>query len=326
MLRKLQYRDAIKEALFEEMARDKRVFVMGIGVAKRGGSFGATKGLLDAFGPERVIDTPISESSFTGMAIGAAIQGKRPVVEITFIDFSTLALDMMVNQAAKYHFITGGEERVPMVLRTQGGAGTGLGIQHSQSLEALFYHIPGLKIAIPSTPYDAKGLLKKAVRDDDPVVFIEHKLLYDTRGEVPEKDYTINFGIAEKRREGTDCTIVGYSLMALKCVEAADILAGEGITCDVIDLRTLVPMDRESILTSVKKTGRLVVVTEAVKRGSVASDIAAWAAEHAFHELKAPVKRVSGLVTPIPYNARLEKASIPDVEDIICAVKALINV
>ncbi|MFC1693599.1 alpha-ketoacid dehydrogenase subunit beta [Candidatus Latescibacterota bacterium] len=325
MVRKITYREALNEALREEMLYDERVFVLGIGVAKRGGSFGVTKDLLAQFGNERVFDTPISEASYTGLAIGAAIQGKRPVVEITFIDFTTLALDMMINQAAKFHFITGGEGNVPMVLRTQGGSGKGLATQHSQSLEILFYHIPGLKVVMPSTPYDAKGLLKTAIRDDDPVVFIEHKCLYETEGEVPEEEYTIPFGIASKRRDGSDCTIVSYSLMAIKSIEAAERLAGEGISCDVLDLRTLVPMDREAIRASVAKTGRLVIVNEAVKRGSVASDIAAWVAENMFDELKARITRVSGKIAPIPYSAELERFSVPDVNDITDAVKSVVG-
>ena len=325
MPREITYREALNEALREEMHRDERVFVMGLGVAQRGGSFGVTNSLLDTFGPERVIDTPISEASFTGMAVGAAVQGKRPVVEITFIDFSLLALDMIINQAAKYHFISGDTVHVPMVLRTQGGAGRGLAAQHSQSLESLFYHIPGLKVVMPSTPYDAKGLLITAIRDDDPVVFIEHKLLYDTRGAVPENNYLIPFGVALKRREGSDCTIVSYSLMANKSIEAADILAEEGISCDVLDLRTLVPMDKEALLSSVLKTGKLVIVNEAVKRGSVASDISAWVSENAFDKMNAPIIRVSGKVTPIPYSEKLERASIPDVNDIVHSVKSLVQ-
>jgi len=211
------------------------------------------------------------------------------------------------------------------VLRTQGGAGRGLAAQHSQSLESLFYHIPGLKVVMPSTPYDAKGLLITAIRDDDPVVFIEHKLLYDTRGAVPENNYLIPFGVAVKRREGSDCTIVSYSLMANKSIEAADILAEEGISCDVLDLRTLVPMDKEALLSSVLKTGKLVIVNEAVKRGSVASDISAWVSENAFDKMNAPIIRVSGKVTPIPYSEKLERASIPDVNDIVNSVKSLVQ-
>ena len=325
MPRELLYREAVNEAIEQEMSRDAGVFIIGQGIAERGGSFKVTKGLMQKFGAERVIDTPIAEASTTGMAVGAAIQGKRPIVEITYIDFTLLCMDMIINQAAKYHFITGGRNTVPVVFRTQGGAGKGSAMHHSQSLEALFYHIPGLKIAMPSTPYDAKGLLKTAVRDEHPVLFIEHKLLYETSGTVPEDDYTIPFGEAAIRREGSDCTIVSYSFMVHKCMEAAEILAGEGINCEVVDLRTLVPMDREILLKSVKKTGRLVIVNEAVKRGSVASDISAFVVENAFRDLNAPIVRVSGKITPVPYNKALERAVIPDIKDISDAVKSILT-
>ena len=324
MPRELLYREAVNEAIEQEMRRDAGVFIIGQGIAERGGSFKVTKGLMQKFGAERVIDTPIAEASTTGMAVGAAIQGKRPIAEITYIDFTLLCMDMIINQAAKYHFIAGGRNTVPVVFRTQGGAGKGSALHHSQSLEALFYHIPGLKIAMPSTPYDAKGLLKTAVRDEHPVLFIEHKLLYETSGIVPEDDYTIPFGKAAIRREGSDCTIVSYSFMVHKCMEAAEILFGEGINCEVIDLRTLVPMDREILLKSVKKTGRLVIVNEAVKRGSVASDISAFVAEYAFRDLDAPIVRVSGKITPVPYNKALERAVIPDIKDISDAVKSIL--
>lgn len=325
MSRIITYREAINEALREEMLRDPRVFILGQGIGARGGSYGVTKGLAAEFGRERVIDTPIAEASMTGLAVGAAIRGGRPIVEIMSVDFTTLSMDMLVNQAAKYPFITGGEGRVPMVLRTQGGAGAGLSIQHSQSLEAFFYHVPGLKLAMPSNPRDAKGLLKTAVRDDSPVVFIEHKRLYETTGDVPEKEYSIPFGNAAVLREGTDCTLVGYSLMALRCAEAAGMLAEEGISCEVIDPRTLVPLDMRAVLESVEKTGRLVIVSEASKRGSVASDIAARAAEEGFGSLRAPVVRVCGRNIPIPYNSALERAVIPDAETIAVAVRKLLK-
>jgi len=315
----MTYREALNEALREEMRRDERVFIFGQGIAERGGSYGVTRGLLNEFGPERVLDTPIAEASMAGMAIGAAIQGKRPVVEIMSVDFVTLAMDMLVNQAAKYPFITGGS--VPMVLRTQGGSGLGFSIHHSQSLEALFYHIPGLKVIMPATARDAKGLLKTAIRDDYPVIFIEHKLLYGAEGEVPEGEYTIPFGKAALLNEGSDCTIASYSLMSIRSLEAARLLETEGIGCDVLDLRSLVPMDREAILSSVRKTGRLVVVNEAVKRGSVASDIAAFVAEEAFEYLRGPIARVSGINSPIPYNTSLESAAAPRMEDIARAVR-----
>lgn len=325
MSRVITYKEALNEAIREEMERDKNVFMMGLGVAKRGGSFGVSKGLLEQFGPTRMIDTPISEASFTGMGIGAAIQGKRPIVEIMAIDFSTLAFDMMFNQAAKYHFVAGGTEHVPMVLRTQGGSGKSVGIQHSQSFEALYYHIPGLKLFMPATPYDAKGLLKAAIRDDDPVVFIEHKGLYDTEGEVPEGDYEVEPGTAVIRHEGTDCTVVSYSRMANDCTMAADRFEPNGISLEVIDLRTLVPMDHETIRKSVEKTGRLAIVTEAVRRGSVASDIAAWAAENLYQHLKAPIKRIAGKVSPIPYNKELEKVVTPNVDEIVDEIVELMG-
>lgn len=325
MSRIITYRKAINEAIREEMRRDPRVFILGQGIGARGGSYGVTKGLAAEFGRERVIDTPIAEASMTGLAVGAAIRGGRPIVEIMSIDFTTLSMDMLVNQAAKYPFITGGEGKVPMVLRTQGGAGAGLSIQHSQSLEAFFYHVPGLKLAMPSTPSDAKGLLKTAVRDDAPVVFIEHKKLYETTGPVPEDEYTVPFGNASVVREGTDCTLVGYSLMALKCAEAAEMLAGESISCEVIDPRTLVPLDMHAVLESVKKTGRLVIAAEAVKRGSVASDIAARVAEEGFGHLRAPIVRVCAKNVPIPYNSALERAVVPDAEAIAGAVRKLVG-
>ncbi len=325
MPREILYREAINESLALEMRRDDTVFLMGQGIADRGGSFKVTKGLKKKFGAGRVVDTPIAEASVTGMAVGAAIQGKRPIVELTYIDFTMLCMDMIVNQAAKYHFITTGMHGLPMVIRTQGGAGFGLGIHHSQSLEALFYHIPGLKIAVPATPFDAKGLLATSVRDNHPVLYIEHKQLYNTRGKVPKTEYTIPFGEAAFRRTGPDCTLVSYSYMANECIEAADILAERGIGCEVIDLRTLVPMDRGAILESVKKTGRLAIVTEAVKRGSVASDIAAWAAENAYGYLKAPIVRITGTVTPIPYNRNLVRDVIPDVQNIISGVMSILG-
>ena len=223
----LMYREALNQALFEEMRRDPLVFTLGEGIAERGGSFKVTEGLLKEFGPGRVMDTPISEASFTGCGVGAALLGTRPVVEILFVDFTGLIMDQIINQAAKYEFMSGGQGKVPMVLRTQGGAGNGLAGQHSQSLEALFYHIPGLKVVMPSTPYDAKGLLKASIRDDDPTIFIEHKLLYMTKGEVPEDDYIVPLGQADIKRPGDDITLVTYSYMTLKCLEAAEILARE---------------------------------------------------------------------------------------------------
>ena len=313
----IMYREALNQALAEEMRRDPLVFTMGEGIAERGGSYKVTEGLFKEFGPDRVMDTPISEASFTGCGVGAALVGTRPVVEILFVDFTGLIMDQIINQAAKYEFMSGGQGKVPMVLRTQGGAGNGLAGQHSQSLEALFYHIPGLKVVMPSTPYDAKGLLKASIRDDNPTIFIEHKLLYMTKGEVPENDYIVPLGQADVKRSGDDITLITYSYMTLKCLEAAEVLAYEGINIEVVDLRTLTPLDKETILESVEKTGRAIVVHEAVKRGGVGGDIASMIMEEAYDDLDGPVKRICGKNTTIPYNLELEKACVPSVEEII---------
>ncbi|CAB1057875.1 Acetoin dehydrogenase E1 component beta-subunit (EC [Olavius sp. associated proteobacterium Delta 1] len=313
----LMYREALNLALFEEMRRDPLVFTLGEGIGERGGSYKVTEGLFNEFGPERVMDTPISEASFTGCGVGAALVGTRPVVEILFVDFTGLIMDQIINQAAKYEFMSGGQGKVPMVLRTQGGAGNGLAGQHSQSLEALFYHIPGLKVVLPATPYDAKGLLKASIRDDNPTIFIEHKLLYMTKGEVPEEDYIVPLGQAEIKRPGDDITLITYSYMTLKCLEVAEILAGEGLSVEVVDLRTLTPLDKETILESVEKTGRAIVVHEAVKRGGVGGDIASMIMEEAYDDLDGPVKRICGKNTTIPYNLELEKVCVPSVAEII---------
>lgn len=322
-MRQLEYREAIREACIEEMDRDPGVFLIGEDIGVYGGAFRAYKGLLDKYGPERVVNTPISEIGIVGAAIGAALTGQRPIAEIMFVDFTTLAMDQIVNQAAKIRYMTGDSLNVPMVLRTQGGTGRGVAAQHSQSLEAWFYHVPGLKVVMPATSYDVKGLLKTAIRDNNPVVFIEHKMIYLLKGDVPEEEYTIDFGEADIKREGKDVTIVAYSNMLFKSLEAAEELDKDGISCEVIDPRTLVPLDMDCILDSVKKTGRLVVVTEACKRGSVASDISAKVTEKAFDWLDAPVKIVAGLNTPIPYNSTLEQASVPHKKDIVDAVKSL---
>ncbi len=313
----LMYREALNQALFEEMRRDPLVFTMGEGIAERGGSYKVTVGLLEEFGPDRILDTPISEASFTGCGVGAALVGTRPVVEILFVDFTGLVMDQIINQAAKYEFMSGGQGKVPMVLRTQGGAGNGLAGQHSQSLEALFYHIPGLKVVMPATPYDAKGLLKASIRDDNPTIFIEHKLLYMTKGEVPEDDYIVPLGQADIKHSGNDITLVTYSYMTLKCLEAAEALAKEGIAVEVVDLRTLTPLDKTTILASVEKTGRAIVVHEAVKRGGIGGDIASMIMEEAYDDLDGPVVRICGKNTTIPYNLELEKVCVPSTEDII---------
>ncbi len=321
----LEYREAIKEAIIEEMDRDPGVFLIGEDIGVYGGAFRAYKGLLEKYGPERVVNTPISEVGIVGAAVGAALTGQRPVAELMFVDFAALAMDQIVNQAAKIRYMTGDSINVPMVLRTQGGSGGGVAAQHSQSLEAWFYHIPGLKVVMPATSYDVKGLLKTAIRDDNPVIFIEHKMLYLLKGEVPGEEYTIPFGEADIKREGKDITIVAYSNMLFKALEAAADLEKEGISCEVIDPRTLVPLDLDTIIDSVKKTGHLVVITEACKRGSIASDISAKVTEKAFDWLDGPIKIVAGLNTPIPYNSTLEKASIPHKKDIIDAVKSLLS-
>ena len=322
---RMKYREALRAALQEEMARDESVFCIGEGIGERGGSYKVTEGLIKEFGAGRVIDTPLSEAGFVGVGVGAAIAGQHPVVEMLFIDFLMLAMDQVVNQAAKYRFMSGGEGRVPLVIRTQGGAGNSLAGQHSQSLEALFYHVPGLKVVMPSTPRDAKGLLKSAIRDEDPVIFIEHKLLYMTEGDVPDEPYLIPLGEAEVKRAGTDVTLVTWSHMTLKSLQAAEELEAEGISVEVIDLRTLVPMDIETVLASVRRTGRLVIAQEAVKRGGVGSDIAAQVVERAFDSLKAPIARVAGANTVIPFNLGLEKAMVPQVADIAAAVRGLLG-
>jgi pyruvate dehydrogenase E1 component beta subunit len=321
----MKYREALRAALHEEMERDETVFVIGEGIGERGGSYKVTEGLLAEFGPTRIIDTPLSEAGFVGLGAGAAIAGRRPVVEILFIDFLLQTMDQVVNQAAKYRFMSGGEGRVPLVIRTQGGTGNSLAGQHSQSLEALFYHIPGLKVVMPATPRDAKGLLIAAIRDDDPVIFIEHKLLYMTDGEVPEGEGAIPLGVADIKRAGTDVTLVAWSHMVLKALQAAEELARDGISVEVIDLRTLVPMDEACVLESVRRTGRLVVAQEAIKRGGIGSDIAAFVAERAFDALRAPIVRVAGANTVIPFNLALEKAAVPQVADIVAGVRSVMQ-
>jgi len=316
----IMYREALNRALFEEMRRDPHVFVMGENIGERGGSYKVTEGLLKEFGPERVIDTPLAEATFTGAAVGAALVGTRPIVEILFVDFTTIPMDALINQAAKFEFMSGGQGRVPMVLRTQGGAGNGLAAQHSQSLEALYYHIPGLKLVMPSSPYDAYGLLASAIRDDYPTIFIEHKLLYMTKGEVPEETYEIPLGQADIKKEGDDVTLITYSYMTLKCLEAAELLEKEGISVEVLDLRTLKPLDEEAILESARKTGRVIIVHEACKRGGIGGDLAAMISEEAYDDLDGPVLRVCGKNTQIPYNLELEKVCIPTVEEIVEAV------
>jgi len=324
-MREIEYREAIREAVIEEMDRDPKVFLIGEDIGKYGGAFRAYKGLLEKYGPGRVINTPISEAAIIGAGIGAAVTGYKPICELMFIDFTTLAMDQIVNQAAKIRYMTGDNLNVPLVIRTQGGAGRGIAAQHSQSLEAWFYHVPGLKVVMPATSYDVKGLLKTAVRGDNPVIFIEHKMIYLNKGPVPEEEYLIPFGVADIKRDGSDVTIFAYSNMVFKSLEAAAELEKEGISCEVVDPRTLVPLDEETLVKSVKKTGRLVIVSEACERGSVASDICAKINQNAFDYLDSPVKIVAGLNTPIPYNSTLEQACVPNKENIINAVKEMMQ-
>lgn len=319
--RNLMYREALREAIDEEMERTPEVFIIGEGIAERGGSYKVTEGLLAKYGPKRVRDTPIAEAGMIGVGVGAAIAGARPIVEILYVDFAMLGMDMIVNQAAKFRLMTGGEGRVPFVMRTQGGAGGGVAAQHSQSLEGLFYHIPGLRVVMPSTPADAKGLLKYALRQEDPVMFLEHKHLYMTKGPVPDGEHIVEFGKGTVSREGRDVTMIAWSNMIPRTLEAAAELAEQGISAEVIDPRTLVPLDRDLILNSVARTRRAVIVQEANRRGGVASDIASIIQEEMFFELDAPVEIVAGLDIPIPFNLALEAASAPQKPDIIAAAR-----
>jgi pyruvate/2-oxoglutarate/acetoin dehydrogenase E1 component len=321
--RELTYSEALNEALREEMHRDPMVFVMGEDVAVWGGGgiFGVTKTLLEEFGIDRVRDTPISEEAIVGLAVGAAATGCRPVAEIMYADFTTMAMDPIVNQAAKMRYMFGGKARVPLVIRAQEGAGRGNAAQHSQSLEAWFAHIPGLKVVTPSTPYDAKGLLKSAIRDDNPIIFLEHKALYFTKGHVPSEEYLIPLGQADVKRVGTDVTVVGVHTMALKALEAADEMKTEGISIEVIDPRSIFPLDIDTIVDSVKKTGRLVVAHEAYQRAGIGAEIAIQVMERAFDYLDAPIERVAGANCPVPYATNLERLAIPGKEEIVGAVR-----
>jgi len=325
-LREIAYRDALREALREEMLRDETVFVLGEDVGRYWkGAFKVTKGLAEEFGDTRVRDTPISESAIIGVAAGAAITGMRPIAEIMFGDLSALAMDQIANQAAKLRYMFGGQTRVPLVIRMPFGAGVNIAAHHSQSLEAWFMHVPGLKIAMPSTPYDAKGLLKTAIRDDNPVMFFEHKLLYSINGEVPEEEYTVPFGLADVKREGEDVTIFATLYMVHKSLTAAEELRKQGISAEVVDPRTLVPLDKRAIVNSVKKTGRIVIVTEDSKTGGVSAEISAVIAEEAIDYLDAPIKRVAEPDTPIPFSPPLEKFVIPDENRIMQAVKEVVH-
>lgn len=326
-MREITYLEAVREALSEAMRENEDVFVMGEDIGVYGGAFGVTRGMIEEFGPERIRNTPISESAIAGAAVGAAITGMRPVFELQFSDFVTIALDQIVNQAAKIHYMYGGAVSVPLVMRTPGGSGTGAAAQHSQSLENWTAHIPGLIVIQPSTAYDAKGLLHAAIENNNPVMFYEHKLCYRTSSEVPEGKYTIEIGKADIKKEGIDISVIATGIMVHKALEAAEILANEGINIEVVDPRTLVPLDKETIVNSVKKTGKALVVTEAVKRSGFSAELASVIVEEdSFDYLDHPVVRLAGLEVPIPYEPNLEKKAVPQVEDIVEACRKMMEV
>ena len=315
-------RDALTDALREELARDPNVFLMGEEVAEYQGAYKVTRGLLEEFGGKRVIDSPITELGFAGLGVGAAMAGLRPIIEFMTFNFSILATDQIINSAAKMLYMSGGQFKIPIVFRGPGGSAYQVSSQHSQALESWYAYFPGLKVVMPSTPADAKGLLKSAIRDDDPVIFIEQERMYGMKGEVPEDgDFTISLGVADIKREGTDATIVARSLMVPTALKAAEELAKEGINCEVIDPRTIRPLDLETIIESVKKTNRVVVAEESHPFCGVGAEISAEIHEHAFDYLDAPVKRVSGADVPMPYAKNLEQLAIPDVPQIVAAVK-----
>ena len=325
-MRELSYAEALREALRQAMTADPNVFMIGEDIGVYGGAFGVSAGLIDEFGSERIIDTPISEAAITGACIGAALTGMRPVGEIQFMDFITLSMEQLVLQAAKIRFMFGGKAKVPFVLRTPAGSGTGAAAQHSQSLENWFVHVPGLKVVMPSTPYDAKGLLRAAIYDDNPVIFVEHKLLYKTKGPVPEAPYEIPLGQSKVVREGIDLTLIATSIMVVRALQAAEKLAEEGVEVEIIDPRTLSPLDMAPIEASIKKTGRALVVHEAVKTGGFGGEVAARIVEsEAFDYLEAPVRRLAGLDMPIPYNRTLEYHTVPQVEDIVAEARKLVG-
>jgi len=323
VMREITFAEAIREALAEEMRRDSSVCILGEDVAEAGTPFKVLSGLVEEFGTERVVDTPISEAGFTGLAVGAAMTGLRPVVDIMFGDFITLTMDQMVNQAAKVHYMSGGKWRVPMVMRTTLGAARRSAAQHSQSLHAWFSHVPGLKVVLPSTPYDAKGLLKTAIRDNNPVVFFEDKMMYKLKGLVPSEEYTIPLGVADIKRAGRDVTIVATSSMVQVALGAANLLEGAGLSAEVIDPRTTWPLDERTIIESAKKTSRAIVVDEGYRRYGVTAEIASVIAEGAFHHLDAPVKRIGAMHVPIPFSPPLEDATVPTERSVFEVAKAL---
>jgi pyruvate dehydrogenase E1 component beta subunit len=325
MARPITNREAISQALMEEMERDEDVFILGEEVGVWGGTYAVTRGFYDKFGEKRVRDTPIAESGIVGAAIGSALVGRRPIAEIMTINFTFVAFDHIVNEAAKFHYMFGGQFKVPLVIRTVSGGGRQLGATHSQTPDAIFAHFPGLKVVAPATPEDMKGLLKASIRSDDPVLFIENALLYQWRGDVPEGDYTVPIGKSKIQRPGKDVTVVSYSRGLQLTMQAADILAKDGIDIEVVDLRTLRPLDMEPVLESFKKTNRAVVVEEGWKSFGVGSEVTSRIYEEAFDYADAPVKRIAQKEVPLPYNRALEQSALPQVEDIVAGVKEVLN-
>lgn len=323
--RLITFSDAIREALDEEIARDERVYIMGEDVGVWGNLFGCSRGLLEKYGKDRVKDTPISEAAIAGCGVGSAAAGLRPVVEIMYIDFISIAMDQIVNHAARWHQLSGGKVTVPITIRTQQGVGFRNSSQHSQTLESWFVNVPGLVVVTPATPYDVKGLLKSAIRNDNPVIFIEHKAVYRNKGDVPEEEYLIPLGEAEVKRPGKDLTIVANSWMVAHALAAAEQLAKEGIDCEVVDPRTLYPLDIDTIVNSVKKTGRCLVVNEAPAEAGFSAEVAAVVSEHCFGDLKAPVRRLTGRRTGVPYDKDLERLVVPGVQDVLREAKALLG-
>lgn len=321
-MRQITYRDAVREAMVEEMRRDENVYFMGEDIGAYCGAFGVSKNMLEEFGSERIRETPISETAFMGAGVGSAITGMRPIVELMFSDFMAVCYDQIINQAAKMHFMFAGKVNVPMVIRTPSGGGTGAAAQHSQSLEQMYLHVPGLKVVVPSTPYDAKGLLKASIRDNNTVVFLEQKRLYKEKGMIPDEDYTIPLGVADVKREGTDVSIITYGRMVQMSLQVAEKLAEEGINVEVLDLRTLSPLDKDAIIATAKKTHKVVIVHEAVQFGGFGGEIAATITDSdAFYYLDAPIKRVGALYCPVPFNPVLEAETFPTPAKIEAAVR-----
>lgn len=321
----LTYREACRQAIWEEMERDPNVIIFGEDVALIGGTFGVSAGMLEKFGPDRVLDTPISEAAIIGAAAGSAMTGLRPIGELMFIDFVTVGMDQLVNQAAKWHYMTGGQVSVPMVIRAATGTGRRMAAQHSQNLEAWFTHVPGLKVIMPSCPNDAKGLLKSAIRDNNPVLFLEHKIMYNDEGEVQEGEFVLPIGKADIKREGTDVTVVAISRMVGYTLKAAEILEKEGISVEVVDPRTLKPLDIDTIIESVRKTNKVAIVHEATEFGGFGAEIATEIGAKAFADLDAPVLRICGSENPIPFSPTLEDASIPSVDSIVEGIRMLVK-